>query len=715
MHSHNNIPFVVFVASILFSRNRKQRDTSRLLPAPFNRAPQISARTIALSDSHCFPISDLEKEDGMLIKKFAPIPVHSLTSANMIQSKLAGCIKCFKFILTISNEKNNCNNPALHSHNAISANSITITFITPTSNQASDSTLQVQVQIQSTFEITTVTGNVSGHLGTLTYDGSQYFSGTISLSGLQKGVPLQLTITVTDAFGNQQSVSENFVFAPPPKLNVISPYYKSNVYLSFPIKANCVGTGICTLHVTVNMGSIIFEKDFTNQVDTTISVQPPTGYSYVQFIATDSWGQTVPYNVPILYNNNQWISSVYNASSEIYDFNYNKALVVNDYFLGPAGKIVDITTNTFTPPTIVGEGQNAFDNPGQSFLTPYGAFFGQNLNNRPFDWNDNSIYAMGSSGTSFKTVHTSGQYATWVRIPTGDETDIYLRDLATKTDILAANVNTYAIQNDFNVANDVASNGVVVYETDHSIQKYFNNNTTTISEDITEDTLYHKPITDGHYVVYTKSLDGPFGCCRYYWLYLHDGNSEILLAYLGDLLSAPALPEPLTFYQVKNKFVAYLKPGTAGQMQIWLRDSTGLNSQVTFFGTSSTLETLNENGDIMYVNGDKRYLAQKGISQPLELGSPGVTTNKVVYRDSSWYFIEGAHIYRFLVHAYVTVSDGNWNNPATWENGIVPPANADVIILHNIIVNVNASCNSANVHAPGHVTVSPGIIFTILH
>ena len=426
-------------------------------------------------------------------------------------------------------------------NNAFCANSITIDFITPEANQASDSTLHVMVDIHSTFEITTVTGNVSGHLGTLTYDGSQYFSGTISLSGLQKGIPLQLTVTVIDAFGNQQAVSENIIYAPPSQVHVVYPFDAANVYLGFPIKAHCTGLDTCTLHVkvTMNASTTVFEKDFTNEVDTMINIPSIYTYGSVQFRATDRWGQMVYFNREVQYNNNQWLSPVYNATGKIFDFNYNKVLVVgdtsNDQYYGP-GKIIDIATNAFITPTLAPGGENYFDQLYYSFLTPYGAFFGQNQNKLVFDWNNNTIYSMVPllDETPFDIVHTSGQYATWTRVAAPQQTEIHLRDLATGSDLSVITADGY------NDQADVASNGLVAYTEGGSLSKFYNNTTTLLSQAGGNffDTVYLNPVTDGYNILYLKEASFSSGDL----LWLNDGNSNILLSDLGDIFFQACRP-----------------------------------------------------------------------------------------------------------------------------------------------------------------------------
>ena len=68
-----------------------------------------------------------------------------------------------------------------------------------------------------------------------------------------------------------------------------------------------------------------------------------------------------------------------------------------------------------------------------------------------------------------------------------------------------------------------------------------------------------------------------------------------------------------------------------------------------------------------------------------------------------------------LAGNYTTVSNGNWNDPATWLGGIVPPYGAQVVIANNVIVNVNTTCYSLSVLPAGNIHVNTGIQFTILN
>lgn len=65
---------------------------------------------------------------------------------------------------------------------------------------------------------------------------------------------------------------------------------------------------------------------------------------------------------------------------------------------------------------------------------------------------------------------------------------------------------------------------------------------------------------------------------------------------------------------------------------------------------------------------------------------------------------------------YISATTGNWNNPATWVGGVVPPADAKVIVRHLVTVNVNISCYSLKVEQPtGQIKVNTNIVVNIMH
>ncbi len=577
------------------------------------------------------------------------------------------------------------------------AGSISINFISPQLNQVYGNSLPIEVSVVSTFQVNSVVADVNGHLATLIYDiGSGHFSGNLLLTGLPEGISYPLTVTVTDIFNTQQQASVNFIYANPPGIDFIYPLSWSNAYPLLPLKVICTGIDTSTLRIKIDFGSQhVFDMNFSNTIDTVLQLSPAASSFGVMYItATDKWGQVSSTSRTILYDNNIFLSPKYTGTDKIFDFNYGKALEVNAQY---QGRIVDISTANTEQ---VGNGlYHRIDNESLTYLTPYGVIYGQNQNEHPYDWNNGVLYSIAGK----KSVRASGQYATFEKISGPNQSDVYLRNLATQSDQL---IGTYY---EYFEDECVAPNGVVVYRNDQfNLIRYKNGTLTTLTNNAGFTLFNEFPLTDGNYVVYLKNL----AMFNEYSIYLHNGISEILLSDLGAYTPGES-PQAGVNYQVNNKFVAYSKPGNSGQLQVWLRDTTGSNAQVTFFNTSSTIEGLAPNGDIVYKNDGIRYYVKKGIIQtPRPLGA---ALGKLCYRDSSWYVIEGRYIYKLLVKAFVTVANGNWNDPAVWENNIIPPPDADIIILNNIVVNVNTTCNSLQVNPPGSVTVSPGVTLTVLH
>lgn len=62
---------------------------------------------------------------------------------------------------------------------------------------------------------------------------------------------------------------------------------------------------------------------------------------------------------------------------------------------------------------------------------------------------------------------------------------------------------------------------------------------------------------------------------------------------------------------------------------------------------------------------------------------------------------------------FSTTATGDWNNPAIWCNGVVPPANAKIIVRHPVTITTNTHCKSLQLVMPGSFTVAPGIDLSV--
>src|SRR6185369_4726943 len=82
------------------------------------------------------------------------------------------------------------------------------------------------------------------------------------------------------------------------------------------------------------------------------------------------------------------------------------------------------------------------------------------------------------------------------------------------------------------------------------------------------------PLTDGTNVVFTRSVSSGLAI-----VVLTAAGEETLALWPGSSVGAD--------YRVNNGWVAFTKPGTTVQSQIWTRSPSGTLEQRTFFGSSS--------------------------------------------------------------------------------------------------------------------------------
>lgn len=62
-----------------------------------------------------------------------------------------------------------------------------------------------------------------------------------------------------------------------------------------------------------------------------------------------------------------------------------------------------------------------------------------------------------------------------------------------------------------------------------------------------------------------------------------------------------------------------------------------------------------------------------------------------------------------------SAKNGNWSSPSTWSNNAVPTAASNVIVSHDVIVDIDATCKSIKALLPGVVTVNTNKKLTVVH
>jgi hypothetical protein len=63
---------------------------------------------------------------------------------------------------------------------------------------------------------------------------------------------------------------------------------------------------------------------------------------------------------------------------------------------------------------------------------------------------------------------------------------------------------------------------------------------------------------------------------------------------------------------------------------------------------------------------------------------------------------------------YITIANGDWHIPGTWQQGMVPPTGAKILVRHSVNIGSNVQCSAITVESPGGaVQVGIGIVVTL--
>jgi hypothetical protein len=577
------------------------------------------------------------------------------------------------------------------------AQSFTFTIVSPAANSASDSVLDINVQYYtSTYELARITAVTEGRVDTLANAGGDEgyinFNGSINIAGLIQGNTYQLKVTCRDVLGNEKTDSVNYRFINLPTGKIISPLPGNDIWPSLHIKTSHTGFDTCTSKVTVTISSntVFTYTSVYNDIDTTIVLSNTLNYEgNVTLAVTDKWGRTIYTHCSVLadnYHSYPYLTPLYTGAGKILDYNYNKILEARNTGL----YIVDsgFQTSSAIP------GNYFISSSPSGKLTPYGAIW------NGYEWTNGMLRTHSYLGFA-------GKYATYkaiwyddINFPPTTGYGLYRRDLGTRTDT--------EIFHDYNPptfdANKVDQRGsVIFYNGDNSAMGRSKvNGSSSYIADANPPYVFGGSLLYGDTVVYEISrVESPVSTT----VYFNNAINNITLSQFdyGSYAS----------YKVSGKYIAYPKPGTTNQKQVWVRDSTGIAVQRTFFGTDSYVAGLNEQGDMLFNNSNNKcYYLKKDSLNPKEIGA---AISSAFYKDNTWYVIKDNSLYKINVNAYRTIAAGDWSNPASWQNGTVPPPNADVIVTTNITVDTSVTCNTLRVIPPGSITVLPGVNVTVVH
>jgi hypothetical protein len=513
--------------------------------------------------------------------------------------------------------------PSTEAH-ATASGDIAITTLAPEVGGLSDTLLGVEVNPVARFQIGSVTASVAGRTTNLAFvadtqlptgTNGPVWAGTILLVGLPRGAQ-QLSITVVDAFADTALQFISFLYDQPPRLVVTAPDDFSVARPDIRVTATCTDDdpkGCTSITIEPCNGFDCMPPVATGQggIDQTVSLGACDGCSLeLVYAATDSAGQRTVARRRVFVESSAQLTEVTTVKGRILDVRADRILYLDQ---SSGQHILAIHDRASGNDVVIFNMPGAFTEDGSAFLTPTGALFvadtGQTvLTNVLYDWESGSLTSFGMLNSATSLV-VKDSFALW----SASNPPCCFTQTLVRRDLFAG-VNIAATDSAGNNSNDVANNGDVVYWSTNGYQIYRVRNgiTTRLAFDTTLWDTY--PTTDGINVAYTKSIP----CCVNveYQVALYDSVEHVL---------TPLDPTQPT-YRTVNRWVAYTKTGSSGETQIWARSPAGLETQATQFGTSSRLEALGPNGEVILVNTfggvTRRYLAMPDFStQPRDIGS----------------------------------------------------------------------------------------------
>lgn len=476
--------------------------------------------------------------------------------------------------------------------------------------------MDIVAQVTSAYEVTSVSASIAGKTVALNYSPSAWqcsmstmcagWKAQVDLGSVPRGT-YTVVVTARDAMSGTVTATRTVIIDPTPILNVSKPTPYSVATPAIDIEAGCSDdVAGCSLSVRDMNGTELLSG--AGAVSGTINLSKYLGQTTsLTITATDSGGQKAirTMNIPVVDATRLELKA--SVPGKVFDVTADRVLYLDDKAEPQTLKIRNLATGIETSIYSV-----SGDKPVKGYLYSGGAIFmenhGTSLNARVYDWRNGTLVDIAPA-SQWLWVNTNdfvvrGQYAMYSGRRINDSTgnyEYYLRNLAMGTDqLIGVGVG--------NNTNSLTAQGTVAYwkssSSNYEIFLWKNGTSTQVTSN--GGTLWNVyPVTDGTNIVFKQTSP----CCNnqtrkiLFW----DGSATTVLADMGT-----SDANPPGNYSAANGYVAFSKPGTSGQMQIWRRSPSEALEQLTFFSTSSQIDTIADTGAVTLINAGKLYVHEVG-------------------------------------------------------------------------------------------------------
>jgi hypothetical protein len=513
----------------------------------------------------------------------------------------------------------------------VSQGNVTFNFVQPGSQPVTNDVLQVQVGVQSTYSVTSVTAAVGDRTVALQRQtGSPYWTGQISLAGLPRGT-YTLRVTATDATGAVTEGGRTFALDRRPTVEFLAPGIAAVLPAGSPVRVVAVcrdddPAGCASLEVTRRENGTVPIATGRDSVDFTLSGGAAGDTVFLSASGTDTRGSTWTVETFYLLESQSRLTLVASVDGGVRDTDGARILYVGDGLrIRTLASGAEVTVPT--PGNAVGS--EAWR------LTPRGAIFtlgasegivygGMSI----YEWRDGSLLNLGrisyyeqNYGYYPFPVLVEGTWAVWP----GDG-GLLRRDLDAGTNaVVYANgggLNVYYAGYD---NYDLAANGDVAFS-----RRLSSSAPTEIVR------YYGGPVLSG------PSIGKP----------RTDGVVTIASTDSGVVMTGPAGVDTLTRfvqglpifreYDANEGWAAWLAVPAQGTAQVWLRSPTGTDYNASSLFDYARLKALGPAGQVVFAASGRLWLYTPG-GQPVEIASD---SGRPVWRNGELYILLGNSVFR---------------------------------------------------------------------
>jgi hypothetical protein len=447
----------------------------------------------------------------------------------------------------------------------------------------------ISASVSSSSEVQSVKATVGTRSTTLTFTSGAWV-GSLALDGLPRGEQT-MVIEATVAGGQTAQVQRLFIYDKLPVLTLTAPAQFTVGQPEIPIAGSCVDDGpTCIVTVSTNLlTSLLMVTGSFNTV-----VTPREGPQTLTFRARDSTGRYVEVTRQVFVSSKGGLTVDGSFQGTILDADAARALTFDDTVRPSVVRLYDRAANTHqiiwtgpspdtTFPTRVSKG----------FLTPNnGALFvvetEADIIDPLFEWRNGALTQVGNA-TPYSLI-VKGAWAVFNGAvgPLGSGHAVFLRDLTAGTNIQSPNDGGDP---------DVTPDGRAVFFGVPTPHEVFEFDPSPAPGTVTQLTFAGPlwsvyPRADGVNVVFVRS-DGIDGL-KSIVLRTEGGTEEVL----ATGLNIGAFSN--TSYRVAGGWTAFLRPGSGGSRQVWIREPDGTLRQLSSTGGSAAIEALSDSGDVVF-------------------------------------------------------------------------------------------------------------------